>query len=297
MRKICFFNHYHNGDLFHGKAFIRELMYNVETDFIYSHSMNPAVLADMDGLQYEPMVNMPTKARYLDLGDTFLINTWIGAYFGHGIKYDFECTLRFTHQMYARIYDLINQVFPGTGVVLGPVESYVPFVNYGSVNKRDVHAFLVANPRIKVLFSNGPCHSGQCAYNGDMKPIIEEVAKRHPIMTFVATHKFDTEQKNIKFTSDIIDQTSGCDLNEISYLSTYCDLIVGRNSGPYCFTVTDTNTTNPDKTFYSFGESDDTMFMKGIDTPAKFIFEKYTSLDNTFQSISNLVNQLEGKGK
>jgi hypothetical protein len=269
-------------------------MYNVDTEFLYSHSMNPAVLADMD-IQYEPMVNMPHKARYLDLGDTLMINTWIGSYFGHGITYDFECTLRFTHQMYARIFDLINQVFPGTGMVLGPVDSYIPFVNYGMVNKRDVNNFLIANPRKRVLFSNGPCHSGQCEYNGDMRELIEAVAAKNPLVTFVATHTFNTQAKNIKFTSDIIDQSVGCDLNEISYLSTHCDLIIGRNSGPYCFTVTDTNVTNPDKTFFAFGTSDDTSFLKGIDTPAKFIFEKYTNLENVQKSVSELVEYIQIK--
>lgn len=291
MKKICFFNHYHNGDLFHGKSFIREIMYNVDTEFMYAHRMNPAVLGDMD-IQHEQLPNIPQKARYLDLGDTFLINTWIGAYFGYGIKYDFECTLRFTHQMYARIFDLINQVFPGTGMVLGPVDTYIPFINYGMIDKSGVNRYVGSDTRKKILFSNGPCQSGQCEYNGDMKDIIENVATKHPQKAFIATHKFDTQLKNIKFTNDIIDQSKGCDLNEISYLSTYCDLIIGRNSGPFCFTVTDTNTSNPQKTFYAFGERETDLFLHEIETPAKFIFEKYTNLDNVHKSILGLVEKV-----
>jgi len=291
MKKICFFNHYHNGDLFHGKAFIREIMYNVDTEFYYAHRMKPAVLDDMD-IQHTELPGIPHKARYLDLGDTFLINTWIGAYFGYGIRFDGECTLRFTHQMYARIYDLINQTFPGTDMVLGPVETYFPFVNYGMVDKAGVNRFVGSDPRKKILFSNGECHSGQCEYNGDMKSIIEDIASKHPNKVFIATKNFETQLKNIKFTNEIIDQNKGCDLNEISYLSTYCDLIVGRNSGPYCFTVTDTNINDPNKTFYAFGTRETDCFAMGIEIPAKLIFESYTSLNNVHKSISDLVSKI-----
>ena len=295
MKKICFFNHYHNGDLFHGKSFIREIMYNVDTEIMYAHRMNPLVLADMD-IKYETLPNIPHKARYLDLGDTLLINTWIGAYFGYGIKYDNECTLRFTHQMYARIYDLINRYLPDVDLVLGPVNSYVPFVNYNKITDFGATEFVVKNKHNSnknILISNGPCHSGQCQYNGDMKPIIESMAEKNTDKTFVATHKFDTSLSNIKFTSDIIDQSRGCDLNEISYLSTVCDLIIGRNSGPFCFAVTDVNVNNPNKAFYSFGENETLMFMHGIETPAKFIFDNYTTIDNIHSSISRLVEDMK----
>jgi len=41
------------------------------------------------------------------------------------------------------------------------------------------------------------------------------------------------------------------DLNEISYLSTFCDVIIGRGSGPYCFSHVKKNIFNENKTYIS----------------------------------------------
>jgi hypothetical protein len=56
---------------------------------------------------------------------------------------------------------------------------------------------------------------------------------------------------NIKYTKDIINIRDN-DLNEISYISTFCDIIIGRGSGPYCFSTIKSNLLNKNKIFIGF---------------------------------------------
>ena len=88
----------------------------------------------------------------------------------------------------------------------------------------------------KVLISNANVQSGQ-AVNFDFIPAIQELATRHPKTMFILTNKessINLKLNNIIYSSDII-KTSNMDLNENAYLGTFCDIIVGRASGPFTF--------------------------------------------------------------
>ena len=80
----------------------------------------------------------------------------------------------------------------------------------------------------------------------DINHLIEKLSDNYPHIDFILTEKSNIVKNNVLHTSDII-MTSGCDLNEISYLSTKCDIIVGRASGPYCFTHVKENMLNTNK--------------------------------------------------
>ena len=47
------------------------------------------------------------------------------------------------------------------------------------------------------------------------------------------------------------------DLNEISYLSTFCDVIIGKESGPFAFCTIKDNLMNENKTFINFCDRND----------------------------------------
>jgi hypothetical protein len=89
-----------------------------------------------------------------------------------------------------------------------------------------------------------------------MSKFLIPIAENNRDVDIICTNKFKTVLPNIKFTSDIIKSTKDTDLLEISYLSTFCDVIVGKNSGPYVFCETFTNYNNPNKTFVSFNRGD-----------------------------------------
>ena len=82
--------------------------------------------------------------------------------------------------------------------------------------------------------------------------MIIEFAEANPDINIICTDEVDTDLENIKYTDQIIGGSEGCDLQEISYLSTHCNVIIGKNSGPFVFCETFDNYMDEGKRFYSF---------------------------------------------
>jgi len=289
MKSICFFNHYHNGDLFNGKAFIKEIISSIPTKYYYAHFNQSIVLLDLD-VEYVGNFDISHSEKVLDVGDVVWVNTWIGAYFDKDKPYYGECTLRFLYQMYEEIYESLNKIF-NSNLSLNSIDNYFSFVDYSKFNISNVDKFLLENTNKKILFSNGPCLSGQCDYTGNMDLIIETLASSNLDKTFIATHSFDCTLSNVVFTNDII-QSNECDLNEISYLSTFCDIIIGRNSGPFCFASTKNNLKDPNKVFYAFGNKETDCFAYGVDIDCEFIFEYFNTIEDIILSLSSIILKL-----
>ena len=289
MKAICFFNHYHNGDLFNSKSFIKEIISTITTKYYYAHSNQSIVLSDLD-VEHVSNFDISHSKKIVDVGDVIWVNTWIGAYFDMSKLYYGECTLRFLYQMYAEIYKELNEIF-GSDLSLGPIDNYFSFVDYSKFDVSNVDQFISKNKTKKILISNGPCLSGQCDYTGDMSPVIETLAKDNRNKTFIATHPFECSLNNVVFSNDII-KSDFCDLNEISYLSTFCDVIVGRNSGPFCFASTKDNLKDPNKIFYAFGSKETDCFVYGVNIECEFIFEYFNTLEDTTGSLSSIISEL-----
>jgi hypothetical protein len=65
-----------------------------------------------------------------------------------------------------------------------------------------------------------------------------------------------------------------CDLNEISYLSKFCDIIVGKNSGPYIYCMTEENINDPNKTIIVFNKRSLDSLLAEINHKAKYVYQK-----------------------
>jgi len=286
--KVCFFNFYHNGDLFHSKAFVREVIKHLGKEkVLYAHFKDPIVLKDLD-IQHVRLegIDHKTKVFRPKDPDILFLNTWIGSYFD---KYKGECTLNFNMKMWADIYEDINTTFKKK-MKLGPVENYLPFVDYTKFELANVRSYIDSDAQKKILFCNGPAMSGQCEYNGDMDEIIIPLAVDHPEITFITTKELEKTPPNVKYTGNII-QSDRCDLNEIAYLSKFCNLIVGRNSGPFCFASTGENLNDTAKTFYAFGHQESDCFTMNIPKKSNYIFEKYVNGDQLHNTIKQLVEK------
>lgn len=289
MTKVCFFNFYHNGDLFHSKPFVREVIKHLGKEkVLYAHFKDPIVLKDLE-IQHVNLQGIDHKTKILRTKepDMLFINTWIGSYFD---KYTGECTLNFNMKMWADIYEDINTTFKKK-MKLGPVENYLPYVDYSKFDLSTVRSYIDSESHPKILFCNGPAMSGQCEYNGDMRDIIGPLATQHENKIFITTHRLDNIWSNVVYAGDII-KSDRCDLNEISYLSKYCSLIVGKNSGPFCFASTGENLNDPSKTFYAFGHQESDCFTMGIFKKSNYIFEKYEHVGKLYNSIRQLVEKV-----
>jgi hypothetical protein len=172
---------------------------------------------------------------------------------------------RLLNQMWRYIYDQIEKYLGVTLTLSSQLEDQVPMIDYHFYNLSDIDYFVNSREKSRVLISNGPAMSGQ-SFADDMHDMIDLFAQKYPKIDFICTKKFTTSYDNIFFTDNIIktatsESSSGvywnpsqtrCDLLEISYLSTHCDLIVGKNSGPFVYCLTKQNLQDNTKTFVSF---------------------------------------------
>ncbi len=310
MKSICFFSHFHNGDIFHIKSFLREITSQIDSKYYIAHPNSAILTADLD-LEY---INIPMSwakpqdvseetrklhqhhvnllvgkehTKFFETEECFYVNTWIGGYFSPDNEYNGECSLRGFHRMFNFIYDEINKQF-GTNLEIKSLDNYHPFVDYSKFNLENIDEFLKNDKNKKILICNGPSLSGQTTYNSDMSEILGPLARNNPDKTFIPTRKFDTEVQNIVFSDDII-KSNGCDLNEISYISKFCYLIIGRNSGPFCFTLTEENINDESKTFLAYGSRETDSLPYGMEINSTFIFEYFSEVSKLYKTISELL--------
>ena len=85
-----------------------------------------------------------------------------------------------------------------------------------------------------VWVENGICRSGHNKFNYDM----DKIGKLFPHMHFYTTAPSQCNNSNVTDCSDL-------NLIELSNLSNYCDIIIGKGSGPYFTTFTNENRFKP----------------------------------------------------
>lgn len=292
MKSICFFCHFHNGDIYHIKEFLRDISSQLKTKYYVVHGNSSLLTHDLD-VEYLNISSVPLLAgkhytKFIDTENCLYVNTWIGGYFSPDNEYNNECSLRGFHRMFSLIYDKINAIFD-SNLKIGPVNDYFPSIDYSKFDCVSIDKFVSDTKNDKVLICNGPSLSGQTRYNSDMSEIIEPLAQLYQDKIFILTKKFETSISNIKFTDDIINSNT-CDLNEISYISKFCNLIVGRNSGPFCFAVTKENINNSDKKFLAFGGKVTDSFPYMLDINSEFVFDYFTDINSLKETIIELLN-------
>jgi hypothetical protein len=295
MKKFVFFSYAHKGDIFLSRSFIEHIIESFDAEFYYSHYWGEYLLKDLD-VKYIPLEQIPKiqhnneHAHNFIVGDTVYINTWVGKYASIITPGYCECTLKTLHSLvYPQIFNFLSEQF-NIDLQLKSIEEYLGCkVNYSYYNIDSIDDFIKKEERKKVLFCNGPSLSNQCSYSGDLSEIIESVSKLHPNICFITTHKIDICQENVKYTGDII-ANDGQDLYEISYLSKFCNLMVGRYSGPFIFTnATMENISDKNKKFLCFGDKAIDCHPYQMEFDSEFIFEEFTTLDNLKETILSLI--------
>ena len=261
--RIVFFNHYHNGDIFASKGYIADLIKEFSShELYYQHYHSGKLLRDLN-IQHQtleaPLGKFSDRTPLSGDKDSLYINTWIGNYlpYGDGINWNTY------HTMFSKIYSAVSDMIDGF-IELGPKEYYVPEINYEYFDIPDVKV-----PLGSIIISNGPVLSGQSDL-GDLNGLIQRLldeTDRHIILTHFAP--FNSER--ISFTNNIISTTGG-DLNEISWLASECEYIIGRNSGPFCFMNTKKILNNPNKKIISIGNNEKDSFIYDFPTKAKYNF-------------------------
>lgn len=237
--KVIFYNNFHNGDIHYSREFVKDIMKKLpENEYYYSHRNHNNLLKDIKNIRH---INVPldnsSQIQFKD--NMILINTWIGQCSAKYLTQD--CSLYSNYNMYQDIYKLL-------GIEIENIEFYIPSIDFCFVEKNGIDNFSFKSK--KVLICNGTIYSDQCPpFSFDY--CINILSDKFSDIDFILTSESTIKKDNVHYTSNII-KINGNDLNEIAYLSTQCNVIVGRASGPHAFTHIKENFNNPDKIFISF---------------------------------------------
>lgn len=269
MSKIVFFNHYHRGDLLTHKEFIRQLKNElIDVEFEYLHFNHPKLTRDLDIPKVGDPGHLDAKSPFYQDEDILYVNTWIGCHWDLFCEHGGINMNSLWHSWW-RIINTVNSFFETSISLKEEKEFYLPSIDFSRFDVQSIDKFLeTSGERKRVLLCNGAPKSGQ-SFNSNMREFIEPLSDKFTNVDFICTEKFETSKTNIYFTDDIIVDTevedkrapwedrekNNCDLQEISYLSENCNLIIGKNSGPFVFCETKNNYMNPDKKFLSFNVS------------------------------------------
>lgn len=244
INNIVFFNHYHNGDIFFSKGYVRAIMKLLpEINFFYAHSNDRKIIRDLEIGSY-PMSNVPARNidPFAEVSDTLYVNTWIGNHILLGVG---GCNWLTLHQMYRLIFEVISsKVRP---IELGSIRQYSPFIDYSFF---DVPTDLELDFENTIMFSNSPVLSGQSSIDS-VDFIVQALLDNFPEKKVILTGPTAIESDRIMHTSNLI-QTNGSDLNEITWISERCKFIIGRQSGPFSFMQVEGNVDDSRKTIISF---------------------------------------------
>lgn len=287
MKYIVFFSNGHNGDIIHSKSFINDIQENIDISCLYHYKGSSTIIEDIN-VNYTQIKPSNYFETFINTKNILYVNTWLYPYI---IQPEYSgVTLKTNYKIFDLVYKKINEIF-NTKLKLNSIDYYFPFIDFSRINCNSVNDFIKSCKDKKVLFCNGKILSGQSVYNDNLSELISNLSQKHSDITFICTEKFEHNNKNIVFTEDII-KIKGCDLNQIGYLSTFCDLIIGRNSGPFCFTTIKQNLNNPNKIFYAFGHNTTDCFLHGIDIKSKFIFQSSEVKEQINSDIVDIVSNL-----
>lgn len=232
-RRIFFYNHYHNGDVFYSREFVRDMMAKAGGSHVYLHRNDPSIFKDF-GIDQAPMEGhaIDEQKPFFDDGESIYINTWVGQ---SELKFASRlgCSLMANYAMYSKIYEAL-------GISMEPMDFYIPRVDFDKVGRFKVG-------RGFVLVCNNMVMSGQSS-NFDFDPVVEKLSRTYGDKMFVMTNETSVDRPNVARASEIIGFDKG-NLLEISRLSTFASVIVGRASGPFCFSHIVDNMSDPKKSF------------------------------------------------
>jgi len=227
---INLFNHYHYGDIFYSRTLIKPL---IENGFIvnFYHNLNYGILEDIENCNEFSKITIPNDS----------INTWLGQ---SGALDENGCSFN-AHK------NLSLKVLKNLGIENINEQDLLPEIYFDNLSgKEKIDSLLsYANNRKIVLVCNGEVNSGQSNYI-DFNLILNYLSSKYPNFLFVTTSPINFYSENLLFIGDYTKKIP--DLLLIGYLSKFCDIIIGRASGPVCYTHTKQNLMNPNKTYISF---------------------------------------------
>ena len=292
MNNAIFFNMFRNGDLFIVREFVRDMItFFPEYQWHYAHGNHRNSLIDLP-CKYQSMPHfhevcqsvhckgheisdilpkfkplLPQEPiRKLSPESNLYINTWTGVYHGYFFPAGHYANMHELVSIWNHIGDLIFKYTGRKNFYDKQLIEYFPTIDESKFDSQKITDFVNSNSYKQfekhVLIANGDSLSNQSQLKS-LNHAVVMLAKQNPDVAFIVTSKFDRNMHNLFFTNDIFQ--AEYDLPLISILSSHCNIIVGKNSGPYSYANTKKNVTDPSKTFISFSNAarDNLLFQSG----------------------------------
>ena len=251
MKKLVFFNQFHNGDCFVGKAYVQAICEALPgVEFFYAHGNHPDIIKDLP-VTYMPLDQIPAIDRMTRVaesadGETVYINTWVGCWQGQLFPFGQHINNQRLHAVWSKYFEYLK-------IPVGPPEEYLPKIDFAHYTTDAAAEFvqqaLLANDKI-VIFCNGSANSGQSQV-GDFSSVIRQLATDFPRTRFLLTSAIDNlTAANIYYANEVMPLASN--LNQIAYVSQFSEMIIGKNSGPFTWCQFRSNLLDSNRTFFNF---------------------------------------------
>lgn len=250
--KIIFYNQWRNGDCFLPKQYVRDIVNRHPfIEFQFAHNNHPNIVSDLPlkhiTLSEIPQFPMPMRMHSIPNSSgehTLYINTWVGCFiFGADALMGEKDHANFylLHKMWTKFYDVL-----GISMV-GNYTHFLPEIKWDTFDLTEQKEYLkkIEGKRL-IFFSNGKQQSEQSSM-GNMQEIIRTIAEEFKDIEFYVTDPVNFEADNVT----VCNHETGV-LNQLAYITTKAELIVGKNSGPFTYAHNKDNINNYKKTFMCF---------------------------------------------
>jgi len=288
MGNVIFYNHFGNGDLFISKEFVRDIMNIIPADnYYYAHAKNSRMFADIPQLKYINITdNCQIRSRYAKIDEDIYINTWMGVDSQFVTRAN-SCSILNAFNMYCFILEKL-----GFKLLTQSLENYLPTVDYTAFDVAPVLEFAKDINQPMILIANCNAQSGQ-AENFDTTMAIQRLCDTYKDIEFIVSDPVIVKASNYITTAEITKSKDGFDLNELSYLSKFCSLFIGRSSGAQIFAMTRDNCMDPNKAFLSFTKMRESAHIVWLypEIAARIYWSDLTNINNVFNYICGVVEK------
>lgn len=276
MKKIIFYNNFHNGDVHFSRGIVKTIVkYFPDCEYFYLHNNKKGILKDLSHIvesDLDEYCDMEKSVTFID--NKIYINTWYGQNYRNFLNMG-GTTLLTIKLILQHILNTLNIDHSIDNKTL------LPHIVFESIKKPNV------SENFNVLICNNNAISGQ-ANNVDLNGVIDTISENNPHIMFYVTDKIDLNKQNIIYTSDITE--SNPDLLEISYISNRCKIIIGRSSGPYSFSITDINLLDENKSFLALCHDYNTGIWDANLSKCKYYHESGNNVNKITNIIQNIID-------
>jgi hypothetical protein len=318
IEKVVFFNAAARGDVFIGRGFVKHAIENIlipnNIKYSYVTCWDKYYTKDLceehykwnylDGDDKQPHLIDP-QSKWFIKNKTLYYNTWYCADFKkyHNI---YGCSLKTISCVFSDFYKIFEVQMDEN------LLNFLPKINYDVYDTKNIKNHFKNNQKKNIFISTSYPRSDQ-ATTESLVPLIRILSEKYKHINFYITDPVFSSH-NVFYTGDIIHNTISQiithdelfnrhppgtntnyskppDLIESSYFSTFCDIIIGKSTGTYSYSLVEENIKNSKTKFV--GICDSSLTSAGLHKviPNKF-YSVTTSIEYDLHKNVNLICSL-----